>query len=177
MAEAAPYKIGAEIRADDDFRGEIEKVVVEGEEGVLTHLVVAPRHATGRSRLVPAAMVAWTGADGPRLRGGESDFEALPPAEGVEFVVDADRDLAEVVVGHGNRVRATDGAAGWFRGVVVGPDGRELTHILVDRHRIVSRTTHAVPVEDVAAVDNEITVDLRKSDVWRPASAPEGDDD
>lgn len=166
MNEPAPYKIGAEILAQDDFRGEIENVVVEGEEGVLTHLVVAPRHADGRPRLVPAAMVEWTAA-GPRLRGGMDDFESLPPAEGVEFVVDADRDRAEVVVGQGNRVQANDGAAGWFRGVVVGPDGRELTHILVDRHRVISRTTHVVPIEDVTKVDQEIDVDLPKSEVWR----------
>lgn len=173
MAEAAPYKIGAEIFAEDDFRGEISKVVVEGEEGVLTYLAVTPRHASGQARLVPAGMVDWKGADGPRLRGGTSDFEALPPADGVEFVANTDGDRAEVVVGPGSRVQAVDGAAGWFRGVLVGPDGREVTHILVDRHRIVSRTTHAVAVENVTAVDQEITVDLRKSEVWDPTS-PEG---
>lgn len=173
MAEPAPFKIGAEIVASDDFRGEIDKVVVEGEEGVLTHLVVSPRHASGLPRLVPAAMVEWTAADGALLRGDTADFEALPPAHGVEFVVNPDRNRADIVVGQESRVQASDGAAGWFRGVIVGPDGRELTHILVDRHRVISRTTHAVPIEDVTAVDNEITVDLPKSEVRHSRSAPE----
>ncbi len=82
-------RIGAHVVAQDGDCGELVRVVVDPMAGVLTHIVVAPRHHSGLGKLVPLELVQHADADTVRLSGGVEQFHQLDDAEDTHFLADA----------------------------------------------------------------------------------------
>jgi hypothetical protein len=83
------YEIGAPVTCQDGPCGELSRLVVDPLRGVVTHLVVEPRHHHALARLVPVAIVEID--DGTlRLRCSRAIFCALQYAEEMEFLTPLD---------------------------------------------------------------------------------------
>lgn len=81
-------RIGAHVVAEDGDCGELVRVVVDPVAGVLTHIVVAPRHHPGLGKLVPLEIVQDADADTVHLSGGVESFSQLDDAEDTHFLAD-----------------------------------------------------------------------------------------
>ncbi len=77
MADQVPIVLGTEVRGSDDFRGEVERVVMDPSGAYAAQAAVRPRHAGGPARLVPVEMLEQ-GDDGLRLRCTPPEFEEFP---------------------------------------------------------------------------------------------------
>lgn len=85
MSEATEFDIGSEVVCSDGVCGELTRVVIDPVARAITHLVVAPRHRQGGSRLVPVDRVASTDKQ-IRLTCTKSEFEGFDDAEETEFL-------------------------------------------------------------------------------------------
>jgi sporulation protein YlmC with PRC-barrel domain len=91
MSDDEPeFVIGSQVSCTDGECGELLRVVVDPVAYRLTHLVVAPRHARDRGRLVPVDLVDSAGPEGISLRCDRAHFETLDEAEERDFVPGAD---------------------------------------------------------------------------------------
>ena len=89
MAQAMPFRIGAEASCTDGACGQVSRILVNPVAREVTHLVVDPKHRNGPGWLVPVDLVdATTGQI--RLRCTLAEFQTLRPAEETESVPDLD---------------------------------------------------------------------------------------
>ena len=89
MAQAMPFRIGADASCTDGTCGQVSRVIVNPVAREVTHLVVDPKRLHGPGRLVPVDLAdAATGQI--RLRCTLAEFQTLRPAEESESVPDLD---------------------------------------------------------------------------------------
>lgn len=77
MAEAVPIVLGSEVVGTEDFRGEVERVLMDPTDTFVTPVSVRPRHAGGPARLVPLETLD-TSAEGLRISCSPKEFECFP---------------------------------------------------------------------------------------------------
>lgn len=70
-----------------------------------------------------------------------------------------------VQVRRGEKVHAVDGDIGRVRGLVVDPDSRHVTHVLLDEGHLWGRKEVAIPIGAVTGVSDGIRLSLTKDDV------------
>jgi hypothetical protein len=70
-----------------------------------------------------------------------------------------------VQVRRGERVHAVDGDIGRVRGLVVDPDSRHVTHVLLDEGHLWGKKEVAIPIGAVTGVSDGIRLSLTKEDV------------
>jgi PRC-barrel domain protein len=85
MEGTEPITIGAKASCTDGPCGTVTRVVVDPVAELVTHIVVEPPHQHLRSRLVPVGLADATAGE-VRLRCTTAEFEALDPAEDVQFI-------------------------------------------------------------------------------------------
>ncbi len=73
--------------------------------------------------------------------------------------------LHEVEVRRGEHVHATDGPIGRVQGLVIDPDSRHVTHVLLQEGHLWGRKEVAIPIGAVTAVDDGIRLSLTKQQV------------
>lgn len=93
MTDTAAYEIGAHVSCSDGACGKLSRVVLDPVSRVLTHLVVQPRGAIERGRLVPIDLVAGATPAEIHLRCSLADFDALEDAEETHFLTELDPEL------------------------------------------------------------------------------------
>ncbi len=90
MKPSSMFTISGEVRTADGMRGRLERVAVDPDSRVLTHLVVTPVGAREKSRLVPVDLVeraapiielTCTAEQFNRLEPAEEDEVLNPPEE------------------------------------------------------------------------------------------------
>lgn len=77
MADSVPIVIGAEVRGTEDFRGEVERVLMDPTDTFVTQVSVRPRHFGGPARLVPVEALQ-ADAEGLLLGCSPKEFEDFP---------------------------------------------------------------------------------------------------
>lgn len=164
---AMRYQIGSPTRCvTGEVCGDVVRVHVEPRTGVLSHLVVAPPRGAAL-RLVPMAHA------GARAWGVElsctpiqfSHFKEAPPHPGAPAALD---DAYVAVIGRGQPVRATNGSAGRFRGLIVDGMRATVTHALVDEGHLWWHKTVAIPAGVLQwQRDGSVRVGLDKGAVKR----------
>jgi sporulation protein YlmC with PRC-barrel domain len=85
MGDTTHFTIGAEAICTDGVCGEVSQVVIDPVAGLVTHLIVEPKHRSGLGRLVPLDLVNTTTGD-IRLRCTTAEFEKLDHAEETRFL-------------------------------------------------------------------------------------------
>ena len=80
MAEGLQLTMGAEASCSDGVCGEVDRLIVNPETMVLTHIGVEPKHGQLAGRLVPIELVD-TSTSGTNLLCTLADFENLGAAE------------------------------------------------------------------------------------------------
>jgi uncharacterized protein YrrD len=93
MNDTAAYAIGANVSCSDGACGKLNRVVLDPVARVLTHLVVQPRAAFERARLVPIELVDSVAQGEIQLRCTLAEFNALEEAEETHFLTEADAEL------------------------------------------------------------------------------------
>ena len=93
MTDTAAYAIGAHVSCSDGACGKLNRVVLDPVARVLTHLVVQPRAAIERARLVPIELVDNVDQGEIHLRCTLAEFNALEDAEETHFLTEADSEL------------------------------------------------------------------------------------
>ncbi len=93
MTDTAAYEIGARVSCSDGACGKLDRVVLDPISRVLTHLVVQPRGAIERGRLVPIDLVASATQEDIHLRSSLAEFNKLEEAEETHFLTEADPEL------------------------------------------------------------------------------------
>jgi hypothetical protein len=89
MAQAMPFRIGADASCADGACGQVSRIIVDPVAREVTHLAVDPKPRYGPGRLVPVDLVdEATGQI--RLRCTLAEFQTLRPAEATESVPDLD---------------------------------------------------------------------------------------
>ncbi|HEX2820071.1 MAG TPA: PRC-barrel domain-containing protein [Streptosporangiaceae bacterium] len=73
--------------------------------------------------------------------------------------------LDEVEVRRGEHVHATDGPIGRVQGLVIDPDSRHVTHVLLQEGHLWGRKEVAIPIGAVTGVDDGIRLNLTKQQV------------
>jgi sporulation protein YlmC with PRC-barrel domain len=73
--------------------------------------------------------------------------------------------LDEVEVRRGDHVHATDGHIGKVQGLVIDPDSRHVTHVLLQEGHLWGRKKVAIPIGAVTGVDDGIRLNLTKQQV------------
>ena len=74
--------------------------------------------------------------------------------------------LGEVEVRRGEHVHATDGNIGRVQGLVIDPDSRHVTHVLLQQGHLWGAREVAIPIGAVTRVDDEgIQLDITKEQV------------
>ncbi len=73
--------------------------------------------------------------------------------------------LDEVEVRRDEHVHATDGPIGRVQGLVIDPDSRHVTHVLLQEGHLWGRKEVAIPIGAVAGVDDGIRLSLTKQEV------------
>jgi hypothetical protein len=74
--------------------------------------------------------------------------------------------VGEVSVRRGERVHAVDGEIGRVRGLVVLSPDSAVTHVLLDEGHLWGRKLVAIPIRDVAGIDEDgVAVRLSKSEI------------
>lgn len=97
----------------------------------------------------------------PALAGMAPGADPRPVATTVERIP-----VGEVSVRRGERVHAVDGEIGRVRGLVVVPPDSEVSHVLLDEGHLWGRKRVAIPVRDVAGIDDDgVAVRLTKDEI------------
>ena len=194
MPETERFTIGADVSCTDGPCGRLARVVLDPIARLVTHLIVEPRQGHGPGRLVPLELVG-SAAGEIRLRCALAEFDSLDPAEQGRFIADvpdapdyrqtdtvawphfsyrgskgyletADTiPPGEVEVQRGEHVNATDGHIGQVEGLVIDPDSRHVTHVLLQEGHLWGRRPVAIPIGNVTRVAERIQVDLTKQQV------------
>lgn len=105
------------------------------------------------------------------LGSSEPEFggSALPPnVEGpaVAGAITYDHIPAgEVQVRRGDHVHAVDGAIGRVRGLVIDPQGHNVTHVLLDEGHLWGHKEVAIPIAAVTGLDNGVQLAMTKDEV------------
>jgi sporulation protein YlmC with PRC-barrel domain len=73
--------------------------------------------------------------------------------------------LNEVEVRRGEHVHATNGHIGKVQGLVIDPDSRHVTHVLLQEGHLWGRKEVAIPIGAVTGVDDGIRLNLTKQQV------------
>jgi sporulation protein YlmC with PRC-barrel domain len=73
--------------------------------------------------------------------------------------------LDEVEVRRGEHVHATDGHIGKVQGLVIDPDSRHVTHVLLQEGHLRGRKEVAIPIRAVTGIDDGIRLNLTKQQV------------
>jgi len=73
--------------------------------------------------------------------------------------------LGEVEVRRGEHVHATDGNIGKVQGLVIDPDSRHVTHVLLQEGHLWGRKEVAIPIGAVTGVDDGIRLNITKQQV------------
>jgi sporulation protein YlmC with PRC-barrel domain len=73
--------------------------------------------------------------------------------------------LDEVEVRRGEHVHATNGQIGRVQGLVIDPDSRHVTHVLLQEGHLWGRKEVAIPISAVTGVDDGIQLNLTKQQV------------
>src|SRR5438045_5909263 len=161
MPGTEQFTIGAEVSCSDGACGTLSRVVVDPVAGVVTHLIVEPRHGHQPGRLVPVSLVGSTAGE-VRLNCTSAEFGVLDPAEETQFIADYedvpnDRPTdvvfwpyygyrgargsletsdaippGEVEVRRGEHVHASDGHIGQVEGLVIDPCSHRTAHARTD---------------------------------------------
>ena len=90
MSDESEFVIGSQVSCTDGACGELLRIVVDPVAYKLTHLVVAPRLARERGRLVPVDLVESAAPESVHLRCDRARFETLDEAEEKDFLPGAD---------------------------------------------------------------------------------------
>ena len=195
MADATSFTIGADASCPDGVCGEVTCLVVDPLARVVTHLVVEPKHRYGCARLVPLDLVdAGTDqirlrctmsefeeldpAEETQFLPGTPGYPGYDPEQvlvmpyygmgGAYVPLTATYDtvpLDEVEVRRGEHVHATDGHIGRVQGLVIDPDSRHVTHVLLQEGHLWGRKDVAIPISAVIGVDDGIRLNLTKQQV------------
>lgn len=116
----------------------------------------------GESGWMPHATVTGGVGGGMMLPG------MLPDARGVAEPWEVTREripAGTVQVRRGERVHALDGDIGRVRGLVIDPDSRHVTHVLLDEGHLWGKKEVAIPIGAVTTVVDGIRLSLTKDDV------------
>lgn len=73
--------------------------------------------------------------------------------------------LGQVAIRRGEHVRATDGLIGRVQGLVIDPDRRQVTHVLLQEGHLWGRREVAIPISAVAELNGGIWLRIAKQDV------------
>ena len=97
----------------------------------------------------------------PALTGMAPGVNPQPAVTTVERIP-----VGEVSIRRGERVHAVDGEIGRVRGLVVVPPDSEVSHVLLDEGHLWGRKRVAIPVRDVAGIDDDgVAVRLTKDEI------------
>lgn len=110
----------------------------------------------GWAGYTPGQVLAWPYYSlGPGTMGAkgasQASYDAVP--------------VGEVAVRRGEHVRATDGLIGRVQGLVVDPGRRQVTHVLLQEGHLWGRKEVAIPIREVAGLDDGIRLRIGKQDV------------
>jgi sporulation protein YlmC with PRC-barrel domain len=195
MPEATQFTIGVDATCTDGVCGKVSRVVVDPVAGVVTHLVVEPKHRQGEGRLVPLDLVDAR-PDQVQLRSTTAEFEQLEAAEETQFlpgssgyggygpgqtfswpyygmgmagvpqaVTHETFPLSQVAVRRGEQVHATDGVIGRVKGLVINRDDHHVTHVLLQAGHLWGRKEVAIPIASVTGVEDGIQLSIAKREV------------
>jgi sporulation protein YlmC with PRC-barrel domain len=73
--------------------------------------------------------------------------------------------LGEVAVRRDEQVHATDGDIGRVQGLVIDPQDRHVTHVLLQEGHLWGRKQVAIPIGAVTSVDDGIRLNMTKQQV------------
>ena len=194
MPEVERFTIGAEVSCTDGSCGRLARVVLDPVAELVTHLIVEPSREHEPAKLVPLELVD-SAPDEIRLRCTSAEFDSLDPAAEGQFIASVadtpdyrQTDVVtwphfgyrgskgyletadtippgEVEVQRGEHVDATDGHIGQVEGLVIDPDSRHVTHVLLQEGHLWGRRQVAIPIGNVTRVAERIQVDLTKQQV------------
>jgi len=194
MPEVERFTIGAEVSCTDGSCGRLARVVLDPVAELVTHLIVEPGREHEPAKLVPLELVD-SAPDEIRLRCTSAEFDSLDPAAEGQFIASVadtpdyrQTDVVtwphfgyrgskgyletadtippgEVEVQRGEHVDATDGHIGQVEGLVIDPDSRHVTHVLLQEGHLWGRRQVAIPIGHVTRVAERIVVDLTKQQV------------
>ncbi len=169
------FTIGAEVDGTDGHCGRLRLLVVDSEALTLTKLAVEPSHWRG-GRLVPVDLVDRAGTE-VRLRCSRAEFEALQPAEEIDYgersqtpgmritVWEYPLSPGEAMVRADDAVYATDGEIGRVRSFFVDPGTHEVTHVLLDEGHLWGKKEVAIPISAITALGGGIGLTLTTEQV------------
>jgi sporulation protein YlmC with PRC-barrel domain len=194
MPETERLTIGAEVSCTDGPCGTLARLVVDPVAEEVTHLIVESRREHEPARLVPLELVD-SAAGEIRLRCSSAEFDRLDRAAEGQFIADVPdvpnyrtTDVVawphfsyrgahgyletadtippgEVEVQRGEHVNATDGHIGQVEGLVIDPDSRHVTHVLLQEGHLWGRKQVTIPISAVTRVADRIEVNLTKKQV------------
>ncbi len=179
MAGTEQFTIGAGVRCTDGACGTLSRVVVDPVAREVTHLLVQPRQGHEPARLVPLGLVT-SAAGEVRMSCTSAEFGRLDPGQETRFIAgDADvprgarGDLVtsdtipvdEVEVYRGEQVQATDGTIGRVEGLVIDPQSRHVTHVLLQKGHLWGHQDVAIPISAVTRAEDRIKLNLTKQQV------------
>ena len=194
MPEVERFTIGAEVSCTDGSCGRLARVVLDPVAELVTHLIVEPSREHEPAKLVPLELVG-SALDEIRLSCTSAEFDSLDPAAEGQFIASVadtpdyrQTDVVtwphfgyrgskgyletadtippgEVEVQRGEHVDATDGHIGQVEGLVIDPDSRHVTHVLLQEGHLWGRRPVAIPIGNVTRVAERIQVDLTKQQV------------
>lgn len=194
MAGTERFTIGAGVWCTDGACGTLSRVVVDPVAREVTHLLVQPRAGHEPVRLVPVGLVS-SAAGEVRLSCTSAEFGRLDPGQETRFIAgDADvpdyrpgdivfwphygyrgarGDLVtsdtipagEVEVYRGEHVHATDGTIGRVEGLVIDPQSRHVTHVLLHTGHLGRQPDAAIPISAVTRAQDRIEVSLTRQQV------------
>ncbi len=73
--------------------------------------------------------------------------------------------VGEVALRRGEPVHATDGEIGRVQGLVIDPNDRHVTHVLLQEGHMWGRREVAIPIEAVARIEDGIRLSITKKEV------------
>jgi hypothetical protein len=189
VAEATEFTIGTRASCADGYCGEVSRLIIDPDEGTVTHLVITPHHHRVSGRLVPLDLVDTAGGD-IRLRCTLAEFGQLEHAAerelvtgmegldggliGLEYgtqpgspraVVEDVTPVGEIDVAPGDRVHAVDGEIGRVQGFIVNPATHRATHVLLQEGHLWDRKEVAIPVSAITGFDGGIWLSLTKHQI------------
>ncbi len=194
MPGTEQFTIGAEVSCTDGPCGTLSRVVADPVARVVTHLIVEPRRGHAPARLVPLDL-ASSAAGAIRVNCTSAEFDRLDPAEETRFIagstdvpdyrptdvvswpyfgyrgargdlVTSDTiPLGEVEVRRGEQVHATDGHIGQVEGLVIDPDSRRVTHVLLQEGHLWGRKDVTIPISAVTRIAARIDVSLSRQQI------------
>jgi sporulation protein YlmC with PRC-barrel domain len=194
MTGTQQFTIGADVRCTDGACGTLSRVVVDPVAREVTHLLVQPRQEHEPARLVPLGLVT-SAAGEVGLSCTSAEFGRLDPGQETRFIAgDADLvdyrpgdivfwphygyrgargdlvtsdtiPVGEVEVYRGEHVHATDGTIGRVEGLVIDPQSRHVTHMLLQKGHLWGHQDVAIPISAVTRAEDRIEVNLTRQQV------------